>query len=368
MNLNDKQNRTESPDVPAEMAEVTAVDVVSPVRADAAEESVEEIGARTLSPGRLVMKRFFRSRLSMTGLIVLLVLFVFSFAGPLMKFLPFVWGEKQADESQQIEQAYYTEVESPAGDGSKVWIVHYSHPTNYLSPSGTHLLGTDDKGFDVFSRLMYGGRVSLTVGFVVIILETVLGVFLGGLAGCFGKWVDQVIMRIVDIFYCIPSTPLIIILGAAMDGMRVDPQVRMLYLMLILGFLGWPGIARLVRGQILSLREQEFMTATEACGISVSRRIFRHLIPNVIPQLIVNCTMSLGSTIITEATLSFLGLGVKFPFASWGNIMNDVSNSYVLTEYWFIWIPAGICLLITVLGFNFVGDGLRDAFDPKMKR
>ena len=133
MNLNDKQNRTESPDVPAEMAEVTAVDVVSPVRADAAEESVEEIGARTLSPGRLVMKRFFRSRLSMTGLIVLLVLFVFSFAGPLMKFLPFVWGEKQADESQQIEQAYYTEVESPAGDGSKVWIVHYSHPTNYLS-------------------------------------------------------------------------------------------------------------------------------------------------------------------------------------------------------------------------------------------
>ena len=153
-----------------------------------------------------------------------------------------------------------------------------------------------------------------------------------------------------------------------LDGMRVDPQIRMLYLMLILGFLGWPGIARLVRGQILSLREQEFMTATEACGISVSRRIFRHLIPNVIPQLIVNCTMSLGSTIITEATLSFLGLGVKFPFASWGNIMNDVSNSYVLTSYWFIWIPAGICLMLTVLGFNFVGDGLRDAFDPKMKR
>ena len=195
-----------------------------------------------------------------------------------------------------------------------------------------------------------------------------LGVVLGGVSGYFGGWVDNLIMRIVDIFYCIPSTPLIIILGAAMDGMRVDPQIRMLYLMLILGFLGWPGIARLVRGQILSLREQEFMTATEACGISVSRRIFRHLIPNVIPQLIVNCTMSLGSTIITEATLSFLGLGVKFPFASWGNIMNDVSNSYVLTSYWFIWIPAGICLMLTVLGFNFVGDGLRDAFDPKMKR
>ena len=232
----------------------------------------------------------------------------------------------------------------------------------------THLLGTDDVGRDVLSRLMYGARLSLLVGCLVVVLSLIMGVVLGLVAGYFGGIVDNVIMRIVDIFYCIPSTPLIIILGAAMDGMRVDPQIRMLYLMLILGFLGWPGIARLVRGQILSLREQEFMTATEACGISVSRRIFRHLIPNVIPQLIVNCTMSLGSTIITEATLSFLGLGVKFPFASWGNIMNDVSNSYVLTSYWFIWIPAGICLMLTVLGFNFVGDGLRDAFDPKMKR
>lgn len=238
----------------------------------------------------------------------------------------------------------------------------------YSFPSSAHWLGTDKNGMDMLTRLMYGGRVSLMIGFIVVIISAALGVVLGGVSGYFGGWVDNLIMRIVDIFYCIPSTPLIIILGAAMDGMRVDPQIRMLYLMLILGFLGWPGIARLVRGQILSLREQEFMTATEACGISVSRRIFRTLIPNVIPQLIVNCTMSLGSTIITEATLSFLGLGVKFPFASWGNIMNDVSNSYVLTSYWFIWIPAGICLMLTVLGFNFVGDGLRDAFDPKMKR
>ena len=255
---------------------------------------------------------------------------------------------------------------------TKVWSVKQMTETyvydRYASPSKAHWLGTDTNGMDMLTRLMYGGRVSLMIGFIVVIISAALGVVLGGVSGYFGGWVDNLIMRIVDIFYCIPSTPLIIILGAAMDGMRVDPQIRMLYLMLILGFLGWPGIARLVRGQILSLREQEFMTATEACGISVSRRIFRHLIPNVIPQLIVNCTMSLGSTIITEATLSFLGLGVKFPFASWGNIMNDVSNSYVLTSYWFIWIPAGICLMLTVLGFNFVGDGLRDAFDPKMKR
>ena len=255
---------------------------------------------------------------------------------------------------------------------TKGWTVLQSKETyvfdTYSFPSREHWLGTDRNGMDMMTRLMYGGRVSLVIGFIVEIISTVLGVILGGLSGYFGKWVDMLIMRIVDVFYCIPSMPIIIILGAAMDNTGVDPQIRMIYLMLILGFLGWPGMARLVRGQILSLREQEFMTATEACGISVSRRIFRHLVPNVIPQLIVSCTMGLGGTIITEATLSFLGLGVKFPFASWGNIMNDVSNSYVLTEYWFIWIPAGICLMLTVLGFNFVGDGLRDAFDPKMKR
>ena len=238
----------------------------------------------------------------------------------------------------------------------------------YSFPNKQHWLGTDMYGMDMLTRLMYGGRVSLLIGFIVIIIETVIGVIFGGISGYFGGWVDNLIMRIVDIFYCIPSMPIIIILGAAMDASRVDPTIRMVYLMLILGFLGWAGIARLVRGQILSLREQEYMTAAEACGLSVSRRIFKHLIPNVIPQLIVTCTMGLGSVIIMEATLSFLGLGVKFPFASWGNIISDVNNTHVLTTYWFIWIPAGVLLLLTVLAFNLVGDGLRDAFDPKMKR
>ena len=238
----------------------------------------------------------------------------------------------------------------------------------YSFPNMKHWLGTDMYGMDMLTRLMYGGRVSLLIGFIVIIIETVIGVIFGGISGYFGGWVDNLIMRIVDIFYCIPSMPVIIILGAAMDASRVDPTIRMVYLMLILGFLGWAGIARLVRGQILSLREQEYMAAAEACGLSVSRRIFKHLIPNVVPQLIVTCTMGLGSVIIMEATLSFLGLGVKFPFASWGNIISDVNNTHVLTTYWFIWIPAGALLLLTVLAFNLVGDGLRDAFEPKMKR
>ncbi len=238
----------------------------------------------------------------------------------------------------------------------------------YANPSKEHWLGTDGYGMDMLTRLMYGGRVSLMIGFIVEIISTVIGVILGGISGYFGGWVDNVIMRVVDVFYCIPSMPIIIILGASMDATGVDPKIRMIYLMLILGLLGWPGIARLVRGQILSLREQEFMTATEATGIGVNRRIFRHLIPNVIPQLIVSCTMGLGGTILTEATLSFLGLGVRFPFASWGNIINDVKNTFVLINYPFIWIPAGVLLLLTVLAFNILGDGLRDAFDPKMKR
>lgn len=280
--------------------------------------------------------------------------------------------EENTDFSYQDEDGTEAEYTLTYDAQTDSWNVLQSVETKvfdtYHAPTKEHILGTDKNGMDMLTRLMYGGRVSLYIGFIVVFIESVIGVVLGGISGYFGGWVDNLIMRIVDIFYCIPSMPLIIILGAAMDAMRVDPQIRMIYLMLILGFLGWPGIARLVRGQILSLREQEFMIAAEATGIRASRRIFRHLIPNVIPQLIVTMTMSLGSTILMEATLSFLGLGVKFPFASWGNIINDVNDTFVLTNYWFIWIPAGFCLLVTVLAFNLVGDGLRDAFDPKMKR
>jgi peptide/nickel transport system permease protein len=255
---------------------------------------------------------------------------------------------------------------------AKLWDVQQETATRifdtYSAPSKEHWLGTDRNGMDMLTRLMYGGRISLMIGFIVVLIESFLGVVMGGIAGYFGGLVDAFIMRLVDIFFCIPSMPFIIIVGAAMDAANVPSLTRMIYLMLILGFLGWAGVARLVRGQILSLREQEFMTATEATGIAPSRRIFKHLIPNVMPQLIVVMTMGLGGTIITEATLSFLGLGVRFPFASWGNIINDVNDTFVLTNYWFIWIPAGVLLLLTVLAFNIVGDGLRDAFDPKMKR
>ena len=238
----------------------------------------------------------------------------------------------------------------------------------YAPPSLAHPLGTDNNGMDVLTRLMYGGRVSLMVGFVVVIIELLLGVLVGGVSGYFGGVVDTFLMRFVDLFNCIPYWPMMIIAGAVMDSLEVNPYVRIFLLMLIMGLLGWTGVARIVRGQILSLREQDFMVATEATGIRASKRIFRHLVPNVMPLLIVYATMNLGSIIITEATLSFLGLGIKYPLASWGSIINSATNLHVMTNYWFIWIPAGFLILLTVLGFNFVGDGLRDAFDPKMKR
>lgn len=238
----------------------------------------------------------------------------------------------------------------------------------YASPTREHILGTDGDGFDEFARIMYGGRVSLMVGFVVVFLETFLGVIMGGIAGYYGGWVDNLIMRLVDIFYCLPSMPIMIILGAMMDAMRMNTYVRLLIMMAALGIMGWAGVARLVRGQILSLREQEFMVAAEATGIKVKDRIFHHLVPNVMPQLIVTATMGMGGVIITESTLSFLGLGVKHPLATWGTIINSVSSASAMSHYAFIWIPVGLLICFTVIAFNFVGDGLRDAYDPKGKR
>lgn len=238
----------------------------------------------------------------------------------------------------------------------------------YHSPDKEHPLGTDQNGMDMLTRLMYGGRISLLVGFVVVFLEMIIGIVVGGISGYFGGWVDTMLMRFVDLFNSIPYWPIMIIVGSVMDTLEIDPYTRVLLLMIILGLMGWTGIARVVRGQILALREQDFMVATEATGIRVSRRIFRHLVPNVMPLLIVQGTMALGGIILTEATLSFLGLGVKYPIASWGSIINAASQPYIVMNYWFIWVPAGLLILLTVLGFNFVGDGLRDAFDPKMKR
>ena len=239
----------------------------------------------------------------------------------------------------------------------------------FAPPTSEHILGTDGDGMDILARMMYGGRVSLMVGFVVVFIELILGVIMGGISGFFSGWVDTLIMRIVDVFYCIPGYPILIIMGALFDRMRMDPYRRLIWMMATLGLLGWAEVARLVRGQILSLREQEFMIAQEATGMRTRNRIFRHLVPNVMPQLIVMATMGVGEVIIYESTLSFLGLGVKHPLATWGTMINAVTSSAEsMIRYTYIWVPVGLLICLTVIAFNFVGDGLRDAFDPKMRR
>lgn len=301
---------------------------------------------------------------------------------PLMsdQFLTREWQEELVEAIEADEEAFtftgedgveyeYSIVHDPRTNS---WNINQQKDTRvfdtYAAPSKDHWLGTDKYGMDMLTRLMYGGRISLIIGFVVELIAMILGIIMGGIAGYFGGWIDMFVMRLCEIFFCVPSTPLLIMLGAAMDTMHVDPTKRMFYLMLILGFLGWAGMAYLVRGQILSLREQEYMAATEATGLSVRRRILQHLVPNVMPQIIVSVTMGIGGVIITESTLSFLGLGVKFPFASWGNIISSINEIYVFINYWWCWIPAGSLILLTVLAYNLVGDGMRDAFDPRMKR
>ena len=215
---------------------------------------------------------------------------------------------------------------------------------------------------------MYGGRRSLGISFIAVFAIAIVGIIFGGIAGYFGGWVDNLIMRICDILMCLPGLPILLILGTVLDGMEVASANRMYYLMIFLTIFSWSGTARLVRGQLLFLREQEYMVAAEAMGFSVTRKIFKHLVPNVLPQLIVSMSMSLGGMILYESSLSYLGLGVMPPFASWGAMVEATNRKEVLQNCFWIWGPPGICIVIAVLGFNFVGDGLRDALDPKMRR
>ncbi len=324
---------------------------------------------KLMSPTQMVVRRFFRSKLSVVGLVMIVSLFLFSFFGPLVYQR---WGEIELDESGTTK---YTENEIKYTD--EFGVEHTVLQTtvtqlkdNFLAPpSRDHILGTDEQGYDVFTRLMYGGRISLSVSFIAVFVITVLGVILGGVAGYFGGVIDNIIMRVCDILMCLPGIPILLIISTLLEAAEVDAKYRIYWLMVYLTLFSWPGTARLVRGQILSLREQEYMIAAEAMGYSTPRKIFKHLVPNVMPQLIVQMTLSLGSMILYEATLSYLNMGVKAPYAAWGTMINIIStNTDILQNNFNVWGAPGICIIIAVLGFNFIGDGLRDALDPKMRR
>lgn len=339
------------------------------------EETVEvEVHYKEMSPAMMVARRFFRSRLSLVGVILLAVLFAFSFLGPpVLHLFGYQWGEIDTDLTPTYKRASITLKNATTdAEGNSYDIIQYIEKEvgiNYYAPSSpSHPLGTDEKGMDVFVRLMYGGRVSLTLGFIVIILETIIGVILGGIAGYFGGKLDQLIMRIVDILNCIPTLPILLIASVVIDSWEIPASIRIYYLMGIMTVFGWSGTARMVRGQILYLREQEYIVACEVMGIPVWRRIFKHLVPNIMPQLIVSMTLGLGSIILYESTLSYLGLGIPLPYAAWGTMISSSTDPTTMANYPWLWVPAGILIVIAVLAFNFVGDGLRDAMDPKSKR
>ncbi len=332
-----------------------------------------EVNQIYLSPGQMVMKRFIRNKLAVIGIAIIVVMTLFSFVGPFLWphddnaiFYTFEFVDEHGEE-------HFFEIDGKELNATKKKYQHYDNlivKSNVkASPSWEHPLGTDSLGRDSFARLMSGGRISLVIGFCVVIVELLIGVSMGGLAGYYGGKVDMIIMRAVEIFSAVPFIPLMLIISAIMIRMKISPNTKIFYIMFIMGVLYWAGVARMVRGQILSLREMEYMQAAEATGIKPSRRIFKHLVPNVMPIIIIIATMDLGSVILMESTMSFLGVGVPKTQASWGNMVSEVNTlNDELIKHWFVWIPAGICILFTVLAFNFIGDGLRDAFDPKMKR
>ena len=229
------------------------------------------------------------------------------------------------------------------------------------SPSREHFLGTDELGRDVLTRLLYGGRVSLGVGLAATVLQLVIGITLGAIAGYFGGVADSIIMRLVDIMMCFPFFVIAISMAAIMEPGVVS-------LVIIIGILQWTNIARIVRVEILSLKQREFIEAGRVLGLNSFEMITRHLLPNLLAPLIVYTTLAIANGILLEAGLSFLGMGVRQPQPSWGNMLTAAQSMRVLKSQWWLWIPPGLMVFLTVLSINFLGDGLRDGLDPKLKK
>ncbi len=227
-------------------------------------------------------------------------------------------------------------------------------------PSLEHVLGTDDLGRDILVRLVYGGRVSLAVGIGATFISLTIGVFLGAIAGYFGGKIDLLIMILVDVFMCLPFFIIAIIL-ASLIGPSMWNSV------IIIGFLGWTTIAKIVRGQVLAIKEQQFIEAARCLGMDSMEIIFKHIIPNIISSIIVYATLGIAGAILAEAGLSYLGMGVKQPVPSWGNMLSIARNMKSLMRYWWQWAPPGIMVFLTILSINFIGDGLRNIISPRTK-
>jgi peptide/nickel transport system permease protein len=227
-----------------------------------------------------------------------------------------------------------------------------------MPPSPAHYLGTDTLGRDVLSRIIFGSRVSLKVGFVAVGLATLIGLFIGALAGYYGGWVDSALMRLVDLMLCFPAFFLILAVIALLE-----PSIW--NIMAVIGLTGWMGVARLVRAEFLSLREREFVTAARALGASDIRLILRHMLPNALAPVMVSATLGVAGAILTESALSFLGLGVQPPTPSWGNILTAGKDNIEIA--WWLSVFPGLAILITVMSYNLLGEGIQEAIDPRLK-
>ncbi|HLS60060.1 MAG TPA: oligopeptide ABC transporter permease [Virgibacillus sp.] len=279
------------------------------------------------SPFQLAIHRFLKNKLAIIGSIMLFIIILMAI------FAPFITDH----------------------DPTKANLLIVDRP-----PSSEHILGTDASGRDTFSRLLYGARVSLTIGISAMLFTLTIGLLLGAVSGYYGGKVDQVIMRFADLVLALPFLVLALTIISLLDHVTIG-----LFIMII-AITAWPNLTRIVRGTFLSLREQEFVLGARTIGASDVRIIFKHLIPNAIGPIIVNATLMMATMIIVESALSFIGMGIPQPTPTWGNMISEAQNIRILRYHPEAWIPPGVAILATVLSINFIGDGLRDAFDPKL--
>jgi len=290
----------------------------------------------------MVWRRFRRHRLAIAGAVVLCVMVAVALLAA--KIAPF--------DPNMIDQVHW--------QGNPVAPCFQN-----TAQCGGHLLGLDENGRDILSRLMFGARISLTVAVTAVIMELIIGTLLGALAGYYGGWVDYLLMRLTDVFLAIPLLPLLLVFTAIVAASSSKAALGFGTLVLIIGGLSWPGVARLVRASFLSLREREYTEAARAVGNRDGRIIVRHLLPNAMAPIIVQATLDIANVIILESTLSFLGFGIQPPTASWGNMLSNAGAN--LEVAWWAAVFPGLCILVTVLAINYIGDGLRDALDPNMR-
>ena len=228
-----------------------------------------------------------------------------------------------------------------------------------------YIMGTDDMGRDVFNRIMNGGKMTMTVGAVAVIVSTVIGIIIGCISGYFGGAVDMLLMRLTEIVGAIPFLPFALCLSAIFQASDIHEDTRIVIIMLILGVLSWTGLARLVRGQILAEREKEFVTAARSMGVKETRIAFRHILPNIISVILVTITLDFASCMLTESSLSYLGFGVQLPRPTWGNMLDGSRSALVIQSFWWRWVFPALFLSIVVICINIIGDTLRDVLDPK---